>query len=591
MATTDAKESPHMSDYYTGGEQVAGPMRFHKYRPFHELIAVDLPDRTWPAKRIEKAPRWCAVDLRDGNQALIEPMDTERKMRLFDLLVRMGYKEIEVGFPSASQTDFDFVRRLIEEDRIPADVTIQVLTQAREHLIERTFESLQGAPNAIVHLYNSTSVLQRDVVFRATEDEVMDIATQGALLCLKYEETIPGTKVFYEYSPESFTGTELEYAARVCNAVLDIWKPTPDRKVIINLPATVEMATPNVYADSIEWMSRNLDYRESVVLSIHPHNDRGTAVAAAELGYLAGADRIEGCLFGNGERTGNVDLVTLGMNLFSQGIDPQIDFSDIDEIRRTVEYCTQIDVHPRHAWGGDLVFTAFSGSHQDAINKGFERMKSEAAAKGVSVDDLVWAVPYLPIDPRDVGRSYEAVIRINSQSGKGGVAYLMKKEFHLDLPTRLQLEFGRLVKRETDAMGGEMPIPRLWALFEDEYLPATDPANTWGRLSLMGTRTSSTEEGPDHIVADIFDQGEAVTIEGTGNGPVAAFVNALVRRGVEVEVLDFTEHALSAGEDANAAAYVECRLDDEIVWGVGIDASITTASLKAIISAINRAQR
>jgi len=392
-----------MSDYYTGGEQTASAMPIHKYRPFHEQFTVDMPDRTWPTKRIDKAPRWCAVDLRDGNQALIEPMNPERKMRLFELLVKMGYKEIEVGFPSASQTDFDFVRALIEQDKIPADVTIQVLTQAREHLIERTYESLHGAPNAIVHLYNSTSILQRDVVFRATEDEILDIATHGAMLCQKFEELIPDTKVFYEYSPESYTGTELEYAARVCNAVLDVWKPTPDRKVIINLPATIEMATPNVYADSIEWMSRHLDYRDSVVISLHPHNDRGTAVAAAELGYMAGADRIEGCLFGNGERTGNVDLVTLGMNLFSQGIDPKIDFSDIDGIRRTVEYCTQLDVHPRHPWGGDLVFTAFSGSHQDAIKKGLERMESDAAKQGVTVDDIVWGVPYLPIDPRDVG--------------------------------------------------------------------------------------------------------------------------------------------------------------------------------------------
>jgi len=580
-----------MSDYYTGGEQTASTMPIHKYRPFHEQFTVDMPDRTWPTKRIDKAPRWCAVDLRDGNQALIEPMNPERKMRLFELLVRMGYKEIEVGFPSASQTDFDFVRALIEQDKIPADVTIQVLTQAREHLIERTYESLRGAPNAIVHLYNSTSILQRDVVFRATEDEILDIATHGAMLCQKFEELIPDTRVFYEYSPESYTGTELEYAARVCNAVLDVWKPTPDRKVIINLPATIEMATPNVYADSIEWMSRQLDYRDSVVISLHPHNDRGTAVAAAELGYMAGADRIEGCLFGNGERTGNVDLVTLGMNLFSQGIDPKIDFSDIDGIRRTVEYCTQLDVHPRHPWGGDLVFTAFSGSHQDAIKKGLERMEADAAKQGVSVDDLLWGVPYLPIDPRDVGRSYEAVIRVNSQSGKGGVAYLLKAEHHLDLPRRLQIEFSRVVQREADASGAEMSAADIWRIFEDEYLPATDPDRAWGRFALQGTRATSSDAGPDTLAADLVDGGTAVTIEGSGNGPVDAFAAALGTRGVKVEVLDYTEHALTSGGDSKAAAYVECQIGQDIFWGVGIDPSITTATLKAIISAVNREGR
>ncbi|WP_062466690.1 2-isopropylmalate synthase [Demequina maris] len=580
-----------ISEHYTGGAQTPSRMPITKYLPFDRQIEVELPDRTWPGRRITKAPRWCAVDLRDGNQALIEPMNAERKMRMFELLVRMGYKEIEVGFPSASQTDFDFVRQLIEEERIPDDVTIQVLTQAREHLIERTYESLKGAKQAIVHLYNSTSILQREVVFRADEDEVLDIATHGAMLCQKYEESIPDTRIFYEYSPESYTGTELAYAVRVCNAVLDVWKPTPDRKVIINLPATVEMATPNVYADSIEWMNRNLDYRDSVVLSLHPHNDRGTAIAAAELGYMAGADRIEGCLFGNGERTGNVDLVTLGMNLFSQGIDPEIDFSDIDEVRRTVEYCNQIDVHPRHPWGGDLVFTAFSGSHQDAIKKGLEAMDAKAAKQGVGVDDLVWAVPYLPIDPKDVGRSYEAVIRVNSQSGKGGVAYLLKTERNLDLPRRLQIEFSRVVQRAADASGAEMTADSLWQIFEDEYLPAADPERIWGRLALVGTRGTSSETGPDTLAADITDGGQAVTIEGSGNGPVAAFVAALGTRGVKVEVLDYHEHAMSTGGDATAAAYVECAIGDEILWGVGIDPSITTATLKAIISAVNREGR
>ncbi|WP_062079024.1 2-isopropylmalate synthase [Demequina globuliformis] len=580
-----------MSEHYTGGSQNASRMPIHKYAPFHDIIAVDLPDRTWPNQRIDKAPRWCAVDLRDGNQALIEPMNVERKMRMFDLLVRMGYKEIEVGFPSASQTDFDFVRALIEDDHIPDDVTIQVLTQAREHLIERTYESLRGAKTAIVHLYNSTSVLQREVVFRADEDQILDIATHGAMLCQKFEETIPDTQVFYEYSPESYTGTELEYAVKVCNAVLDVWKPTPERKVIINLPATVEMATPNVYADSIEWMNRHLDYRDSVVLSLHPHNDRGTAVAAAELGYMAGADRIEGCLFGNGERTGNVDLVTLGMNLFSQGIDPQIDFSDIDEVRRTVEYCNQIDVHPRHPWGGDLVFTAFSGSHQDAIKKGLDAMAAKADAAGKEVDDLVWGVPYLPIDPKDVGRSYEAVIRVNSQSGKGGVAYLLKTERNLDLPRRLQIEFSRVVQQQADATGAEQTTEDLWRVFRDEYLPSPTGEGQWGRFSLVGTRGTSSDDGPDTLAADIIDAGTAVTVEASGNGPVAAFVAALGQRGVKVEVLDYHEHAMTTGGDSQAAAYVECLIDDEIMWGVGIDPSITTASLKAIISAVNRASR
>ncbi|NLE72180.1 MAG: 2-isopropylmalate synthase [Actinomycetales bacterium] len=568
-------------------------MPVHRYRPFHEQIAVDLPDRTWPGRRMTHAPRWCAVDLRDGNQALIEPMNPERKLRMFELLVEMGYKEIEVGFPSASQTDYDFVRLLIEEDRIPDDVVIQVLTQSREHLIERTYESLRGAKRAIVHLYNSTSILQREVVFRTDVDGVQEIATSGARLCKKYEELVPDTEVFYEYSPESFTGTELEVALRVCNAVLDVWEPTPDRKVIINLPATVEMATPNVYADAIEWMSRNLHYRESVVLSLHPHNDRGTAVAAAELGFLAGADRIEGCLFGNGERTGNVCLVTLGMNLASQGIDPEIDFSDIDRIRRTVEYCNQIPVHPRHPYGGDLVFTAFSGSHQDAIKKGFEAMDARAAARGVPVEELEWAVPYLPIDPRDVGRTYEAVIRVNSQSGKGGMAYLMKTDHHLDLPRRLQIEFSRVVQQHTDALGGEVSSEDIWRLFTDEYLPA-DPDSglpQWGRFRLRSSEVVSAETGPARLTATVVDNGEEVVVTGEGNGPIAAFVAALAPRTGRVEVLDYAEHALSTGEDAVAAAYVECLVGDDVLWGVGIDPSITTASFKAIISAVNRSLR
>jgi len=566
-------------------------MPIHKYRPFHEQLTVELPDRTWPTRRITKAPQWCAVDLRDGNQALIDPMSPERKRRMFDLLVRMGYKEIEVGFPSASQTDFDFVRDLIESDLIPDDVVIQVLTQAREHLIERTYQSIKGAKQAVVHVYNSTSVLQRRVVFNTDRDGIVDIALEGARLCRKLAESeVPGTAVYFEYSPESYTGTELDFAARICNEVIGVFEPAPDRKVIINLPATVEMATPNVYADSIEWMHRNLAQRENVTLSLHPHNDRGTAVAAAELGYLAGADRIEGCLFGNGERTGNVCLVTLGMNLFSQGIDPQIDFHDIDEIRRTVEYCNQLPVNERHPYGGDLVYTAFSGSHQDAIKKGLEAMDREAAAAGKSVDDLVWGVPYLPIDPRDVGRTYEAVIRVNSQSGKGGVAYVMKTEHHLDLPRRLQIEFSGVVQQHTDAGGGEVSPQRMWDIFTDEYLP--NPDAPWGRLALRSIRQTSEGDGAehvDHLQVEILDGGEVVHLEGHANGPIAAFVDALGTLGVDVRVLDYTEHAMSAGGDATAAAYVECAVGDRVLWGVGISSNIVRASLRAVISAVNRA--
>ena len=579
--------------YHDATPQRASGMPVHKYRPFHEQFTVELPDRTWPATRRTVAPRWCAVDLRDGNQALIEPMNPTRKLAMFELLVAMGFKEIEVGFPSASQTDFDFVRMLIEEDRIPQDVIIQVLTQSREHLIERTYEAIAGARRAIVHLYNSTSTLQREVVFRSDEDGVVDIAVQGARLCRKYEETIPGTEVLYEYSPESYTGTELEFAARVCNAVLDVFEPTPARKVIINLPATVEMATPNVYADSIEWMGRHLHHRENVVLSLHPHNDRGTAVAAAELGYLAGADRIEGCLFGNGERTGNVCLVTLGLNLFTQGIDPQLDFSDIDHVRRTVESCNQLPVGERHPYGGDLVFTAFSGSHQDAIKKGLDALAGAAEASGRTVDDLVWAVPYLPVDPKDLGRSYEAIIRVNSQSGKGGISYLLKSERDLDLPRRLQIEFSHVVQRYTDANGAEVTADDLWRIFNDEYLPAEPggPLAPWGRFALRATRATSDEGGPDTLEVDLVDHGEPRTIVGSGNGPIAAFVDAVAGIGVEVQVLDYAEHALSAGGDATAAAYVECSVGGQTLWGVGIDPSITTASLKAIISAVNRAER
>ncbi len=561
-------------------------MPVHRYSSF---IPVELSDRTWPDKKITRAPQWSSVDLRDGNQALIDPMDTPRKLAMFKLLVAMGYKEIEVGFPSASQTDFDFVRKIIDEGLIPDDVIIQVLTQAREPLIRRTYEAIAGSKQAIIHLYNSTSTLQRRVVFGLDKEGIKKIATDGAQLCLDLMATVPETKISFEYSPESYTGTELEFAVEVCNAVNDIWKPTPQWKTIMNLPATVEMATPNVYADSIEWMCRNLNNRDSVIVSLHPHNDRGTGVAAAELGYLAGADRIEGTLFGNGERTGNVCLVTLGMNLVAHGVDPHIDFSDIDEIRRTVEYANQLKVPERHPYGGDLVFTAFSGSHQDAIKKGFEHLERDAKAAGVEVDQHTWAVPYLPIDPKDIGRSYEAVIRVNSQSGKGGVAYLLKTEHHLDLPRRQQIEFSKIVQQKTDHEGGEVTADQLWEIFEDEYLP-TDSA-PWGRFRLKGLSQKSEMNQDVQLTVQITDRGEPVELAGVGNGPIAAFCNILTNYGVDVRVLDFHEHALSAGGDASAAAYLECAIGGEVFWGVGIDPNTTTASLKAVVSAINRAIR
>jgi 2-isopropylmalate synthase len=571
--------------------QSASAMPIHKYRPYRETLGVDLPDRTWPSKTITKAPRWCAVDLRDGNQALIDPMSPERKRIMFDLLVGMGYKEIEVGFPSASQTDFDFVRSLIDGDLIPDDVTIQVLTQARGELITRTYESLIGAKQAIVHLYNSTSILQRDVVFRTDRQGIIDIALNGARLCRQAESIAEGTQIYYEYSPESYTGTELEFALDVCNQVLEVFEPTPERKVIINLPSTVEMATPNVYADSIEWMSRRLNHRENVILSLHPHNDRGTAVAAAELGYLAGADRIEGCLFGNGERTGNVDLVALGINLFTQGIDPQIDFSDLDEVKRTAEYVNQLPVPERSPWAGDLVYTAFSGSHQDAIKKGFEAMAADAAAQGVTVDELVWAVPYLPVDPKDLGRSYEAVIRVNSQSGKGGVAYLLKTDHALDLPRKLQIEFSGVVQAKTDAEGGEVTSDQIWSIFQDEYLPAADPAEKWGRFELASTRYSSDMSGTVALDAELRVGDDLVAASATGNGPIAAFLAILGEQGVDVKLYDYVEHTLSASGDALAASYVELNVNGRTLWGVGIDADSSTASLRAIVSAVNRAVR
>jgi 2-isopropylmalate synthase len=572
---------------FANTQQPSG-MPIHRYRAFPP---VDLPDRTWPGTTITKAPRWLSTDLRDGNQALIDPMTPERKHRMFDLLVSMGYKEIEVGFPSASETDFQFVRQLIERDKVPDDVTISVLTQAREDLIERTVQSLVGVPKANIHLYNALAPLFRRVVFHAGKDEIKDIAVRGTQLVMKHAESyLDKTVIGYEYSPEIFTGTELPFSVEVCEAVSDVWQPDDGREIILNLPATIEMATPNVYADQIEWFSRQLTRREFTTISLHPHNDRGTAVAATELAMMAGADRVEGCLFGHGERTGNVCLVTLGMNLFSQGIDPQIDFSDIDEIRRTVEYCTQLPVHPRHPYAGDLVYTAFSGSHQDAIKKGLEDLDRLAEEQGKPVSEITWEAPYLPIDPKDVGRTYEAVIRVNSQSGKGGVAYIMKSEHKLDLPRRLQIEFSRVVQQATDDSGKEMSSDEIWAAFQSEYLTRDAP------LRLNSVHTSSAAGEKDQLTVNVYVDGELHELHGTGNGPIAAFVDAINGlRDVDpawdwdVRVLDYNEHALSSGGDAIAAAYVECVVGGEIHWGVGLDPNIVTASLRAVVSAVNRA--
>jgi 2-isopropylmalate synthase len=568
-----------MRSVHSPVRQQPSGMPCYRYRPF---APVDLPDRAWPGKTISAAPRWLSTDLRDGNQALIDPMSPSRKRTMFDLLVRLGYKEIEVGFPSASQADFDFVRSLIDGDLVPDDVQISVLTQARDELIDRTVQSLVGAGRATVHMYNATAPLFRRVVFGVDRAECRAMAVEGTRSVMKYaEQYLPGCDFGYEYSPEIFMDTELDFAAGICEAVMDVWQPEPGREIIINLPCTVERSTPNVYADQIEWMSRNLSRRGHVCLSVHTHNDRGTAVADAELAMLAGADRVEGCLFGNGERTGNVCLVTLGMNLFSQGIDPMIDFSDIDEIRRTVEYCNQLPVHPRHPYAGELVYTAFSGSHQDAIKKGFEAYQADAAAAGVDVAEHDWAVPYLPIDPRDVGRTYEAVIRVNSQSGKGGVAYIMKAEHHLDLPRRLQIEFSRVIQARTDAEGGEVTPAQMWEAFSAEYLAP-------GPVRLNAHHASSVVNAKDALTAEILVNGEQRTIEGAGNGPISAFCDALGNLGVDVRVLDYAEHALSAGSDAQAAAYVECDVGGHTGWGVGIDTNTVTASLRAVLSAVNR---
>ena len=544
----------------------------HKYRPYPYGPA--LPDRMWPEQRLERAPVWCSVDLRDGNQALIDPMDVARKRRFWDLLMRLGFKEVEVGFPAASQPDYDFTRLLIEEDLVPDDVWIQVLTQSREELIERTIESIKGAKRAIVHLYNSTSELQRRVVFRQDRAGIVDIATSGARLCLRALDELPGTEIRLEYSPESFTGTEMDFALEICESVLDVWQPRPDWKTIVNLPATVEMATPNVYADQFEWFARNVSRRDAIVLSIHPHNDRGCAVAATELALMAGGERVEGALFGNGERTGNVDLVTLALNLFSLGVDPGLDFSDIDEARREVEYCNQLPVHHRHPYVGELVYTAFSGSHQDAIKKGMEALESTPGS--------LFEVPYLLIDPKDVGRTYEAIIRVNSQSGKGGVAYVMKAEHGLDLPRRLQIEFSRVIQEVAETHGGEVTPEQIWDCFAVEYLRP-------GPVEIVGHQSTAELDEHETLQAKLRLHGEERLAVGRGNGPIASFVDALAGLGIELRVLDFHEDSIGAGADARAACYIEAAVGDRVLWGVGIHSSIVTASLRAVTSAVNRA--
>jgi len=547
-----------------------------KYVPFKP---VPLPDRKWPSAVITKPPIWCSVDLRDGNQALIEPMDADRKLRMFKMLCKLGFKEIEVGFPAASETDFDFVRQIIEQNLIPKDVTIQVLTQSRAELIERTFESLKGVHRAIVHLYNSTSTLQRRVVFGLDEKGITEIAVTGAKLVKKLADANPETDWVFQYSPESFTGTELEYARDICAAVAEVFQPTPQKKMIINLPATVEMATPNIYADQIEWCHRNFKYRDSFILSLHPHNDRGTGVAAAELAFMAGADRIEGTLFGNGERTGNVDIVTLALNMYSQGVDPALDFSNIGEVRQTAEYCNQLPVHPRHPYGGDLVFTAFSGSHQDAIKKGFDALNAS--------NSKVWEVPYLPIDPADLGCTYEAVIRINSQSGKGGVAYILKTDYGVDMPRLLQVEFSKVIQKIADESGKEISPSLIWDTFQREYLNRSKPYEFRAHTTLP----SSADPEQRLIEAKVLENGQEKKITGNGNGPIAAYVDALGKVcGVKIRVLDFHQHATGSGADATAVAYIEAQREDGVrTWGVGMNPNIVTASLKAVTSAVNRA--
>ena len=580
-------------------------MPFAKYRPFLDVVSIDLPDRTWPDKRITQAPRWLSTDLRDGNQSLIEPMGPQAKRAIFDLLVNMGFKEIEIGFPAASQTDYDFVRSLVDDGAIPEDVTISVLTQSRGELIDRTLDACVGIPRATVHLYNALSPLFRNVVFRMDRDQIRELAVDGTRqIMARAEKVLDEDTIFgYEYSPEIFVDTELDYSLEVCEAVMDVWQPEDDREIILNLPATVERATPNVYADQIEWMSRHLSHRDAVCLSLHNHNDRGSGVAAAELGLMAGADRVEGCLFGHGERTGNVDLVTLALNLFSQGVDPMLDLSDIDEVRRIVERATDMDVPPRTPYAGELVYTSFSGSHQDAIKKGFaarakqvDAKKAEGLTKADAEIAVPWSMPYLPIDPHDVGRSYEAVVRVNSQSGKGGVAYLLGTTRKLELPRRLQIEFSHIVQRHTDTYGGEVDGARLWSIFADEYLPAAAAPEAelsrWGRFELRGATLTSTGDDKDStLTVTLVDGGQEKRLTAVGNGPLDAFVTALEGTGLSVRILDYAEHALSEGHDAKAASYVECEVDGQVLWGVGIDPSITTSSFKAVISALNRALR
>ncbi|MCX8672881.1 2-isopropylmalate synthase [Bifidobacterium sp. B4001] len=604
---------------FVGSPQKPSAMPYNKYVAYKKQVPFDYPQRTWPGKTLKRAPRWCSVDLRDGNQALVDPMDSERKLRFWNLLISMGFKEIEVGFPSASETDYDFIRLLIERELIPDDVTIVVLTQAREHLIRRTYEALRGAKRAVVHFYNSVSVLQREVVFHKDKAGIKKLATDAAELCRSLEADAGGADLSYEYSPESFSGAEPEYSLEVCNAVIDVIRPTPEHPMIINLPNTVEMTTPNVFADEVEYISTNLKDRDAVVLSLHPHNDEGMAVAATELSLLAGADRVEGCLLGNGERTGNVDICTVGLNLLVQGIDPQLDFSDMPGIRRTVEYCNQIAVSERHPYAGSFVFTAFSGSHQDAIKKGLDARQQAALRANANPDDFLWLVPYLPIDPKDVGGNYEAIIRVNSQSGKGGMAYLLKANHHLDLPKRLQAEFERLVQSYADRTKREVKDADIWRLFKDEYLPVEaggsvvggesmadqrdETLRQWGRFKLLNVAVTSGEDGSDTVLdATLLDRGlapgdpeERRRVHGHGNGPIAAFLNALKSLDQTVSVLDYAEHAMTAGTDALAASYVECQVGEparsRVIWGVGIDSSISTSSLKAIISALNRFQR
>ncbi|AZU00994.1 2-isopropylmalate synthase [Brevibacterium linens] len=576
------------------------PMPFGKYKSFQDRIALDMRDRTWPDQIISRAPRWLSTDLRDGNQALIDPMTPDRKRKMFDLLVRLGFKEIEVGFPAASQVDFDFVREIIEQDAIPDDVRISVLTQAREDLIERTVESLVGAKMPTVHLYNATAPVFRKVVFGFDGDgfdQTRDIALQGTQAVMKHAETLLSDADFgYQYSPEIFVDTEPEFALDIVGSVLDMWQPADGRETVVNLPATVERGTPNTYADQIEWFCRNMPYRNEVAVSLHPHNDRGTGVAAAEMGMMAGADRIEGCLFGNGERTGNLDLVTVALNLYTQGIDPELDFSDIDEVIHTVTECNQIGVHERHPYGGDLVFTSFSGSHQDAINKAFADREKKANAQGTPVDLMEWDMPYLPVDPKDLGRSYEAIIRVNSQSGKGGVTYLLKSEHGLDLPRRMQVEFSRAVQQHTEA-GGEVTAEEIRRIFNYEYLPADDPEKAWGRFQIVGLRTESGNvdgagSSAERIEVDLIVDGQERTYEGRGNGPIDALVKILIDQfDVDVRLQDYSEHAIGSGADTNAAAYVELAVEDRVVWGAGLHPNITKASLKAVVSAVNRAAR